>query len=237
MNDDELVTYGLEAMLRPYDDRIMVVCPVGEALAEPIDAALYEPFAMDQSTPTVTRLLADPCVPKVVVYTWNFQPWLAKDAIAAGASGYLAKRLPAHELVEALEAVHAGQTVVSLAPSGNRSVGAAWPGREAGLTLREAEVLSFIAMGLANPEIARRTFLSVNSVKTYIRSCYRKIGVDNRTKAVLWAVAHGVRPVLVDVSTPSLPARRLGASRRVPAQPGRITYSASVRREAPMLKP
>ncbi len=54
-------------------------------------------------------------------------------------------------------------------------------------------MLSLITMGLSNLEIADRTSLSVNSIKSYIRSCYRKIDVDSRSKAVLWGVAHGLR--------------------------------------------
>jgi DNA-binding NarL/FixJ family response regulator len=51
-----------------------------------------------------------------------------------------------------------------------------------------------ITQGLNNMEIAERTRLSPNSVKTYIRSCYRRIGTANRSKAILWGVEHGFRP-------------------------------------------
>ena len=67
-------------------------------------------------------------------------------------------------------------------------------GRDEGLTAREAEVLSLITMGLSNAEIAHQLVLSVNSVKSYIRSCYRKIYAESRSHAVLWGVAHGLRP-------------------------------------------
>jgi phosphoenolpyruvate carboxylase len=69
-----------------------------------------------------------------------------------------------------------------------------WPGREHALSAREAEVLALIAQGLSNQEIADRAFLSINSVKTYIRSAYRKIGVERRTQAVLWATQNGFVP-------------------------------------------
>ena len=58
------------------------------------------------------------------------------------------------------------------------------------LTSREAEVLRLIAQGLSNQEIADRVFVSINSVKTYIRSAYRKIGVRSRTQAVAWCLQH-----------------------------------------------
>ena len=69
-----------------------------------------------------------------------------------------------------------------------------WPGRDHGLSARESEVLCLIAQGLSNQEIADRAYLSINSVKTYIRSAYRKIGVERRTQAVLWATRNGLVP-------------------------------------------
>ena len=69
-----------------------------------------------------------------------------------------------------------------------------WPGQSQGLTARESEVLSLITQGLSNQEIADRCYLSINSVKTYIRTAYRKMGVTRRSQAVLWGLAHGFEP-------------------------------------------
>ena len=71
---------------------------------------------------------------------------------------------------------------------------AAWPGKEHGLTVREAEIIALITQGLSNQEIADRSYLSINSVKTYIRTAYRKIGVERRAQAVLWGIKHGFEP-------------------------------------------
>src|SRR6202012_3888424 len=102
---------------------------------------------------------------------------------------------PAEELVAALGAIHSGDTVVSDPP---RRVGSAlaldWPGRIQGITDRESEVLALITQGKSNAEIAGLTYLSPNTVKSYIRNVYRKIGVTTRTQAVLWGVAHGFTP-------------------------------------------
>jgi len=188
VNDDEVVVRGLDAMLRNYNHRIEVVELVaGKQVSEPVDVALYDTFGMGQGNGTaVQRLVVSPRVKAVAVYTWNFQPWLTRDTLNQGVRGYLSKSLPAARLVEALCAIAAGQLVVS--PSRGRSalVGGDWPGRE-------AEVLSLITMGLSNQEIAERTLLSLNSIKSYIRSAYRKIDVDSRSKAVLWGVEHGLR--------------------------------------------
>ena len=84
------------------------------------------------------------------------------------------------------------------APVVDRSLGV-WPGREFGLTEREAEVLALITQGLSNQEIAERSYLSINSVKTYIRTAYRKIGVTRRSQAVVWGMKHGFEPDRVRV--------------------------------------
>ncbi len=195
VNDDEVVVRGLDSMLRNYAHRIEIVELVaGKQVSEPVDVALYDTFGMGQGNGTaVKQLVENPRVRTVAVYTWNFQPWLTRDTLSQGVRGYLSKSLPAARLVEALTAIAAGQLVVS--PSKGRStlVGGDWPGRAEGLTAREAEVLSLITMGLSNQEIAERTLLSLNSIKSYIRSAYRKIDVDSRSKAVLWGVEHGLR--------------------------------------------
>jgi DNA-binding CsgD family transcriptional regulator len=70
---------------------------------------------------------------------------------------------------------------------------AAWPGQAEGLTPRESEVLSLIVSGLSNQDIALRLFLSINSVKTYVRTAYRRMGVRSRSQAILWGIEHGFR--------------------------------------------
>ncbi|QIK74983.1 response regulator transcription factor [Nocardioides piscis] len=219
VNDDELVVRGLDTMLRNYADRIQIVeLNASRPVSVDVDIALYDTFGMGQGNgPSVARLLTNPRVDKVVVYTWNFQPWLARETIEQGVSGYLSKSLTAGQLVEALQMIHAGRIVLSPSPGRKALIGGDWPGREEGLTAREAEVLSLITMGLSNLEIAERTSLSVNSIKSYIRSCYRKIDVDSRSKAVLWGISHGLRPDRVRVN--GSPAQR--------AEPGdRTAYPA-----------
>ena len=61
-----------------------------------------------------------------------------------------------------------------------------------GLTPREQEVLTLITQGLTNQEIADLAYLSINSVKTYVRSAYRKIGVTRRSQAVSWGLRAGI---------------------------------------------
>ena len=91
--------------------------------------------------------------------------------------------------------VHAGETVVSPPPGKSRPpLTLDWPGRSEGLTERESEILALITQGKSNAEVAATTYLSINSIKSYIRSTYRKLGVKSRTQAVLWGVEHGFKP-------------------------------------------
>ena len=76
-----------------------------------------------------------------------------------------------------------------------------WPGRREGLTDRESEILALITQGKSNAEVAALTYLSPNTVKSYIRTLYRKIGVDSRTQAVLWGVGNGFRPTTTASTT------------------------------------
>jgi DNA-binding NarL/FixJ family response regulator len=91
--------------------------------------------------------------------------------------------------------VHAGESVISDVPPRARSaVGLDWPGRGEGLSDRESEILALITQGKSNAEVAKLTYLSPNTVKSYIRTIYRKIEVASRTQAVLWGVKHGFTP-------------------------------------------
>src|SRR5688572_9788087 len=97
VNDDEVVVRGLDAMLRNYSDRVEIVeLAAQKNILNEVDIALYDTFGMGQgSGPGVARLLANPRIGKVVVYTWNFQPWLARETMEQGVSGYLSKSLTA----------------------------------------------------------------------------------------------------------------------------------------------
>jgi DNA-binding NarL/FixJ family response regulator len=197
VNDYEIVLAGVARMVERYRDRVVVAeMDLNKPIEEDVDIALYDNFAQPEADQDDIQALIDsPHARRVVVYTWNFDAQLVEAALAKGVSGYLSKTLVAAELVEALERIHRGDVVVSPAPSKmSRSVGQDWPGRSEGLSERESEILALITQGKTNREIAALTYLSVNSVKTYIRSCYRKIGVTTRTKAVLWGIAHDFQP-------------------------------------------
>jgi DNA-binding NarL/FixJ family response regulator len=197
VDDYDVVLAGLAAMFDRYRDRVRVVeIDANKPVSEEVDIALYDSFAQREAdAESLGLLIANPLAHRIVVYTWNFHPSLVAQAKGLGAHGYLSKTLPARDLVRALEAVHAGEIVVSDPPGKERPVtGLDWPGRGEGLTERESEVLALITQGRTNAEVAEMTFLSPNTVKSYIRNIYRKIEVSSRTQAVLWGVRHGFTP-------------------------------------------
>jgi DNA-binding NarL/FixJ family response regulator len=197
VDDYDVVLLGLARMLEGYRDRIRVVeIDANEAVEDVVDIVLYDSFAQPESDhEEIGHLVANPRAHRVVVYTWNFHPDLVQSARQHGAEGYLSKTLPARELVAALEAVHSGQVVVSDVATRARSApGLDWPGRGEGLSEREAEILALITQGMSNADVARLTYLSPNTVKSYIRTIYRKLCVSSRTQAVLWGVKHGFTP-------------------------------------------
>lgn len=197
VDDYDVVVVGVAHMFDSYRDRIEVLeLDVNKPLTERVDIVMYDSFGQAEADGgDIAALAANPLAGRVVVYTWNFHPDLVRAAYDAGAAGYLSKTLPARELVEALETIHAGTPVTSPAPTEPQlSVGLDWPGRTEGLSEREAEILALITQGKTNAEIAEMVYLSINSIKTYIRSAYRKIGVTTRVQAVLWGVEHGFRP-------------------------------------------
>jgi len=197
VDDYDVVLAGVAHMLEPYRSRVAVVeIDTNRPVTTPVDVALYDSFAQPEAdSDDIAVLVASPHIRRVAVYTWNFAPELVARARAQGVDGYLSKTLPARELVAAIEAIHAGKVVVSDAPGRARGpVGHDWPGRGEGLTDREAEILALITQGKSNAEVARITFLSPNTVKSYIRALYRKIEVSSRSQAVLWGVRHGFSP-------------------------------------------
>jgi hypothetical protein len=149
-------------MFDAYQDRAVVEIDTNESVDDPVDIVLYDSFAPPESDhDDIGVLIENPGARHVVVYTWNFHPVLIDSALRKGAHGYLSKTLPARDLVTALEAVHAGDIVISEPPRRARAAnGLDWPGRREGLSDREAEILALITQGRSNAEVAVLTFLS-----------------------------------------------------------------------------
>ncbi|MBZ5734834.1 response regulator transcription factor [Nocardioides sp. TRM66260-LWL] len=192
----ELAAAGLQAVLRPYAGRLNLV-DLDTALRDPasLDVILYEPVHQTPASQEVLRRLISGSQRRAVIYSWRDR---ADGAAYGSFAGHLSKALPAEELVTAVEALAAGEQVISVrvpVDKGPLKAVAAAGTSDFDLTPREAEILSLVTQGLTNAEIGGRLYLSINSVKTYIRTAYRKIDVSRRAQAVAWGMEHGLAPL------------------------------------------
>ncbi len=197
VNDYEIVVAGVAGLLAPFEDRLQVIeLAANTGVVSDVDVVLYDTFGQPQGDGIdLDRLVADSGA-RVAVFTWNLDADLVDRALARGACGYLSKGLTGEEIAKAVEAIDAGQVVTMPAPVVDEAdtTSGAWPGREHGLTQREAEVVALITQGFSNQEIADQAYISINSVKTYVRTAYRKMGVTRRSQAVAWGMHHGLEP-------------------------------------------
>jgi DNA-binding NarL/FixJ family response regulator len=124
---------------------------------------------------------------RVLVLTSATQPSAASQAIRVGAVGVLYKDIDPDALVRAIRSVHDGNVLLAREAAGSLVRGS----RVDSLTPREREVLSRIAEGKSNREIARLLRLSEKTVKAHVSAVLAKLGVQDRTQAAVYAVRHG----------------------------------------------
>lgn len=207
VDDHVMILKGLKAMLAPFGDRVLVVGEATDAdsavsvvAAEEPDVVLCDVRLRAASGLDLCRRLIerDRTCRVILLSVYDDQQYLFQ-ALRAGASGYLLKRIDGEELVRYLLHVRDGETVIDPTLAG-QAVGAVarlqkgeyWPGAERGLTHRESEVLALLVAGLSNRAIAARLTLGEETVKSHVGSLYRKLDVTDRTKAVAVALREGI---------------------------------------------
>lgn len=186
-NDYEIVVAGLATMLCAFPDRL-VVCDrvlVGEPITGgPIDVVLYDTYGRVDPGGALARLVGDPDVAKVAVFSLELSPKLVAEARTTGVSGFIAKSLAAADVCDAVVRIAAGEDVLAVDGTAEPALDQLdWPGREAGLSQRESQVLLLVADGLTNGEIATALYLSLETVKSHVRQVLRKLGLRNRVQA------------------------------------------------------
>jgi DNA-binding NarL/FixJ family response regulator len=204
VDDYAVVVAGVAAFLAA-ESIDVVETGASQPVISDVDIVLFDTFAQVEGRGIDLKDFVRDSGAHVVVYSWNLKPQLIQQALDEGARGYLSKVLTGPEVVRALARVMEGEVVV-LTGDQETSVGGEgdWPGRAAGLSSREAEIIALITQGMTNQEIADRIYLSINSVKTYIRSAYRKMQVTRRSQAVLWGVENGFEPDTLRTVDPAL---------------------------------
>jgi DNA-binding NarL/FixJ family response regulator len=185
-DEPELIVSGVVAMLARCGAPTDVVTIGPDTDTAEVDVLLCDPVGPTIQIEAYLTVVSSLTSAPVLVFTWSSSPSSLRRALAAGARGFLSKGASADDLASAVETVARGDTVTP-APSQL----AATPSGVAELSTREAEVLELICRGMSNLEIAGQLFVSVNSVKTYVRQIYQKTGVARRAQAVAWGLAHG----------------------------------------------
>jgi two-component system, NarL family, response regulator LiaR len=193
VNDYSIVLAGLQALLAPHRDRLVVVeVTLATTPYEAVDVTLFDTFGERLDFVTRTRdLAADPNAGAVVVFSFSDDPVLVNRVMEAGAHGYITKTAAPDVIVEGILAAARREPVMITQRSqrGRIDEPITWPGREQGLTERESEILALLPTGMTNEQIAQHLYVSVNTVKTQLRSLYAKLDVRNRVQAT--AIAHG----------------------------------------------
>jgi DNA-binding NarL/FixJ family response regulator len=145
---------------------------------------------MDGVTATGRIAAAHPAVRVLVLTTYDTDADIVR-AVEAGAAGYLLKDVPLPQLAEAVRAAARGETVLAPQAAARLVSRMRAPAVEAP-TARELEVLRGVARGLTNAEIGRELFIGEATVKTHLLRVFTKLGVDDRTRAVMVAVERGL---------------------------------------------
>jgi DNA-binding NarL/FixJ family response regulator len=206
VDDHQMVLDGLQSMLRPHAEQIEVVAATTDPAAArrlavdlAPDIALVDVRMRAQSGLELCEELrrVAPETKVVLLTVYDDEQYLF-EGLRAGAAGYLTKQVLAEELVGQLRRVLAGDIVVDPSLAGRVALSAArlqrgefWPGAALGLTQRESEVLELLVQGHPNRAIAARLVLGEETIKTHVRSIYRKLGVADRAQAVAVALREG----------------------------------------------
>jgi two-component system response regulator NreC len=195
-DDHELVRDGIRMVLEAEAD-IEVVAQAGDAETAARYVLGHKPtiLVLDLSMPgrpsveLMPQIIESSPSTSVIVVTMQNEPAFARQALQAGAKGFVIKQSAADELMAAVRAVLSGQTYI------NPNLGArmaaepdAPDGPPDDLTPREIEVLGLLALGYMNPEIADQLVLSVRTVETHRANIQRKTGISTRAELIAYAV-------------------------------------------------
>ena len=209
-DDQALVRAGFVKLLEPEDD-LRVVAEAGDGL-EAVEAVLRtrpDVVLMDIRMPRLDgieatrRIRAREHAPRVIMLTTFDLDEYVFDALKAGASGFLLKDAPPDQLIGAVRVVANGDAL--LAPGVTRRLVEEFarrptprpggPSELAELTAREREILTLIARGCSNSEIAAQLVIGESTVKTHVSNILMKLGLRDRVHAVVLAYETGlVRP-------------------------------------------
>jgi two-component system, NarL family, response regulator len=204
VEDDELFRLGLVVRLQQESGiEILAEAIDGEMAVELTNQYLPDVILLDVGLPGIGGVEAcrqikqlHPNIP-VLVLTSHFKKQLIEQLIAAGASGYCLKGIEAETLILALRSVAAGASWWDAATTAEiRSAFKSTPVKETNennlLTTRETEILTLIAAGKSNNEIAQKLNITVGTVRVHVHAILQKLEVRDRTSAAIMAIQQGL---------------------------------------------
>jgi two-component system response regulator NreC len=192
-DDHQVVRSGLRLLLQAEED-MRVIGEAGDVTAARrlVEARRPHVLVLDLNMPGPSSLDAIPEFAQtttVVVLTMQDDPAFARQALQAGAKGYVLKESADAELVSAIRAAADGRTYL------NPELGAklvSTPEAPDDLSEREVEVLRLIALGYTNTEIAGQLYLSVRTVESHRAAIHRKLNLETRAELVQHAIERGL---------------------------------------------
>jgi two-component system, NarL family, response regulator NreC len=197
-DDHTVVRSGLRMLLENEDD-FKVVAEAGDVESARRYVRGHHPgvLVLDLNMPGGSSLEAIPLIreespgTQIVVLTMQQEPAFAREALSAGALGYVLKEAADDELVEAVRRAAVGDSYLN-PRLGARVASEPPPGPPDDLSNREVDVLRLIALGHTNAEIAERLYLSVRTVETHRSHIQQKLGLSSRAELVGYALERGL---------------------------------------------
>lgn len=197
-DDHPVVRAGLRAVLESepdisvVDDVATAEAAVTRTRAGDVDVVLMDlQFGPGMGGSAATKLITGRSgAPRVIVLTTYDTEADIMAAVEAGAAGYLLKDASPEELIAAVRAAAAGQSALAPAVTERLMERVRTPGTS--LSAREAEVLTLVAVGLSNQQIARKLFVSQATIKSHLVHIFAKLDADSRTAAVAIASRRGL---------------------------------------------
>lgn len=199
VDDHTMVRRGLSTFLKTFDDLELVgEADSGEAAIQLCGEVLPDVILMDMVLPAMdgaacTRVIRQKFPQVQVIALTSFKTGdLVRNALEAGAIGYLLKDVSADELVQAIRAAHVGRATLSpeVAQTLVEAASQLPPGPS--LTARELDVLALMVEGLNNVQIAGKLTVSPSTIKSHVSNILAKLGVASRTEAVTLALRSGI---------------------------------------------
>lgn len=204
-DDQRLMREGLKTILELENDiQVIGLAENGRDLLDIIEIDIPDVILLDIRMPVMdgvecTKQIKQKCLDiKVLILTTFDDDDYIIEALSNGADGYLLKDLSAEKLISSIRDLYHGNAILQPEIAAKLVSHITRPQKKGSqeldsrdeLTDREKEVLTLVARGMGNREIANALFISEGTVKNYISSIYNKLQISDRAKAVLYAIEH-----------------------------------------------